>query len=235
MIRAKGLGRVLAGIASLGMMASAAHASTYFVEQETAPNSGIFTTVGKIKAFDASGLSTVDAYKYDNGLRSSYNGNDNGLPDPVNGAARLFLVDTSDGLSLFLVLDGPGPNNGSADLEWTVSNDTAAALVNDDNSEAPTTDGINFSYSFDWFTCCTDGFAIGSLDGDFAIEGAFTSFSGLNLFEAVSAGGGTVGLTLANDQAVRLSQVPVPAAAPLAAAGFAGLFGANARRRRKAS
>lgn len=234
MMKSKALSRLIAGAAVLGLALPAANAASYRLEQETAPNSGVFEKVGNLTAFDQSSLSAAAAYAYGVANNFSYSGQVNGLPTAINDGARIFLVETSDGLSLFMVLDGIGDGSGgSASLDWTVSGDTALSLVNDDSSEAPTTNGMDFSYDYAWASCCTDGFAIGSLDGDFGLEGTFTAYSGLSVFEAVSGDNSTIGLTLANNQSVRLSAVPVPAALPLAAAGFAGLFGANARRRRR--
>ena len=97
--------------------------------------------------------------------------------------------------------------------------------------------GTQFDSSKNWIACCTDGYAIGSIDGAWALFGQFlTSPTGINSWAAVDAGLGLTPLTLAPGRRVRFDlvdpgQVPAPATLALLGLGLAAISSANRRRK----
>ena len=232
--------KTLVGAAALTAMATAAQAVTYKVEQEDA--NGDFQFVANVQAFAFAG--TGSAFYTVGG--ASYNGQTNGGPAAVDEGAVSFLVSASDGLSFVTVMDARNDVSNDAGIEavevsLSVAGDPdgGGELVNDDSSEfKPTPNGstTTFAGKFKWDNCCTDGLMVGALDGNaWSLLFEFTE----NAAQVGSAGwtfadgaGGSAPLTLANDRAIRVSAVPVPAGVLLIGSAFA-LAGAARRVSRK--
>lgn len=245
MTRNNGLGRTIGAIAATFTMAAAANAATFIVEQEVNAGAGDFQALGFINSYDASDLTALEAYQFHAPDKWSYNGQVNGLPEAQSGVANMFLVDTADGLAFFLTLDkAKDGSGGAADSFWTVAGDPngAGLLVRDDDpgNDSYSAGTNQFSIDHQWLNCCTDGYVIGNLDGNFTLTGGFDTFHGLSQW--IVKGNGTdeiLALQAGRRARIRalgsdVGNVPLPAALPLAAMGFAGLTGMNARRRRKA-
>lgn len=170
---------------------------------------------------------------------SRYNGNTNGGPIPTVDHTMVFLVDASDGLSLFIVHDAPEDGSGgSAHSRWELSGDTAAGLFIDDPGSIALTisnGGTQFDYSDSWSNCCTDGVVIGSLDGNWSLAGEFLTFEGTSVLDVRSATGNTVSFLLADFPRIqlmpRLQTVPEPGGVALFTFGLAGI-GLSMRRSR---
>ncbi len=119
-------------------------------------------------------------------------------------------------------------------MRLSLSGDTAAFLLLDDPFD-PATPSIgvqstSFRTDQTWFNCCTDGFVIGSLDGDFALLSEFDAFSGLNTWNAVSSDGSTIALDMGLDRRVRFDLAPVPEPSAVFIL-MIGLLGLSSRRK----
>ncbi len=221
----------------------AAQAAVFRVSQESSSGSGDFdaNVLGFVNPFSTS-LSTAAFYQYDTPDVFSYNGDENGGPSPISQLSQIFLLDASDGLSLVVVHDNPNDGSGgSTSMQWNLTGDTAAQVLADDPSELVSVSGggTQFNSTKNWLGCCTDGYALGSLDGDgWAMFGQFlTAPIGINQWAVSSFGSTSISLDLEAGRRVRLdlTPVPVPAALPLLAGGL-GLMGfLGWRRRRKAA
>ncbi len=213
---------------------SPAHAVTIRVSQESAAGLGDFDSnvLGTLTPYSTTD-SASDFYGYNTTNPASYG---NGTPTLSAALSHLFLVDASDGLSLFIVHDAPQTNpGGTARTAFSLTGDTASILVRDDANAGYIDTGVSFSANHNWNTCCTDGYVIGSLDGDWRVIGGFVQNAptGLNDWSALSSDGSTLDLALELGRRVRLdllpdAAVPEPAAA-LSLLAMAGL--ALARRR----
>ena len=223
---------------------TAANAAVFTVEQEANPGAGDFAILGFLNTYDQTGGTFANAYGYQRDERWSYDGDSVGLPASESGNVLSFLVETDEGIGFFTVMDQANDGNGGAtDSTWTLSDDTASIVVRDDNpgNDVYSDDGTNFVMDHQWNSCCTDGFVLGSLDGQFTLVGNFSSFSNITEWYALDAGGERITLQLEEGLNIRIrpfggditSEVPVPAAFPLGMAGFAG-FMSLARRRRRA-
>jgi hypothetical protein len=209
------------------------------VSQESAPGAGDFDAniLGFIDPFPT-GLTAAGFYNYGGGGNPvSYGG---ALPVLTLNQSHLFLVQGSDGLSLFIVHDRPNVANGggAAQMQFDLLNDLAAILVRDDPGDGYASVGGNlFTSNHNWVTPNTDGLAIGSLDGAFTMFAQFTaSPTGLLTWHALSANGSTIDLALEDGRRVRLDIVAVPEPGTLLLCGLitAGVGGCALRRRRQA-
>lgn len=230
-IRQLGMAAIV-GIAAIAAV-PAAHAVPVIVSQESSAGAGDFDAniLGTIDPFDTL-LSASDYYAYDPN-EFSFKGS---FP-LVNDRSNLFLVNSAvDGLVLMLVHDKPlNADGGLASLRFDLTGDPngASVLVSDEPGEAVSFDANTIFMDHEWFFCCTDGAAIGSIDGNFE---AFVQFLaapfGLTEWLATSSGGSSIALSLDPNRRVRLSLgvIPEPATASLLL-GMAGL--ALLGRRRK--
>jgi len=120
-------------------------------------------------------------------------------------------------------------------MQFDLTGDTAAFTVKDDPAEGTSVSGggTGFTAVHNWAPCCTDGVAIGSLDGAaWSMLGQFTQTpGGINSWTALSSGSPDHNLVLAAGRRVRIDVVPAPGAALLALIGI----GVSSRLRRRVS
>lgn len=191
---------------------SPADAARVQVSQESTPGAGDFdaNVLGYIDPYVTS-LPAVDFYQYNTPNAASYNGEHNGGPFPVSSRTQIFLVEASDGLSLFVVHDNPNDGSGGhTEMQWDVDGDTAGYLQGDDPGEGLGGDGVTtFTTTHTWYSCCTDGFVIGTLEGAWSMFGSFRAApSGIAEWAAVNDDGIGISLELEVGRRVRL-QVPI--------------------------
>jgi len=239
----------LVGITFLLVFIADVSGDSYRVSQESSAGAGDFDSnvLGFIDPFTWTG-DTSDYYDYSSG---GFNDGVGGRLTLTSNLSHLFLVDASDGLSLFVVHDKPADGSGGTALtKLELSGDTASLLVKDDNGGwEPTIDvdglGTQFTANHAWFDCCTDGLALGSLDGFFTMYVQFTAPStGLGAGWAAisddgSATGSALSLTPSVGRRVRIDAIPDPIPEPstlaaLISMGLVGLVIAWRRRKRAA-
>jgi hypothetical protein len=186
---------VLVAVAALTGLADAAPVQ---VSQESSPGAGDFddNVLGYIDPY-VTGLTAAEFYKYNTPHAASYNGELNGGPDPVSSLTQLFMVESSEGLSLFVVHDKPLDGSGGITaMQWDLVGDTAAYLVGDDTGEGLGGGGTTFTTSHLWYDCCTDGFVIGTLEGGWSMFGAFTTApTGITEWAAIDNDGTMIALS----------------------------------------
>lgn len=144
-------------------------------------------------------------------------------------SALSFFVQAADGLSFVTVLDGvEDGSSGNARMTFNLTGDTADVLVRDDPREVITEDRTNFTTSHGWISCCTDGFALGSLDGDdWLLSGSFLQPpTGISNWSALGADGSSLALALNGT-----TQFSVPAPATMLFFGLSLVGMAFTRRR----
>ena len=231
----KQLGVKLALIFSgLFFVAFNANAGLIRVAQESSAGAGDFDSnvLGYVNAF-STGMTAADYYQYGSPKGASYNGQLNGGPDSVSGLSQIFMVDASDGLSLFVVHDKPSDGSGGkTKTQWNLLGDTAAEVLADDPSEAVTVSagGTQFNSTKNWFGCCTDGYVIGQLDGSWTMLGQFLDDpNGINAWSVIDSDYSATSLVLENGRRVQLTQVPEPTTLLLLGLGLLG-FGASKRK-----
>jgi hypothetical protein len=223
---------------------SPGYAATVFVFQESAPGAGDFSEnqLGSIQSFSTTGT-LAGFYAY-----VSEQFTNTGSVTLEEDQSHVFLVDASDGLGLFVVHDDGIARGGNAEtMVDLLGGDTATFLVQDDPVERVYTDnGTEFTARQSWTEGFTDGYVIGSLDGNWTVDLQFTDVSpdlsgptinGLTSWAAISSdglGGQTeIELILVEDRRVRLSTIPIPTALWLFGSGLLGLVG-MARRKKAA-
>jgi len=211
------------GVLSITVNAVPLYAATVSVFQESAPGAGDFSTnqLGTIQSFSTTGtLAQFYAYASEQFTNTS-------SVTLTEDQSHLFLVDALDGLGLFVVHDDGIARGGNAEtMVDLLGGDTANFLVQDDPGDKVYTDnGTEFQVRQSWTEGFTDGYVIGSLDGNWTADVQFTdvtpiitgpTINGLTTWAAISSdgqGGQTeIALTLVEDRRVRLSTVPIPAA-----------------------
>jgi len=186
------------------------------VSQESAPGAGDFdlNVLGTIDAVPTS--QTIQNYYGFNSASGSFNG-----PEPVPDADTVFLalIDSSaNGMNLILLY-----GEANASFTGSVYIDSRVVVAEDpDGAEFRVYDGLpNQGTHIDEYTtagksyfginhgygpCCTDGMALGALDGDWVVYYELVSATGpvpANLMAHTSGGGG-VALDLAVGKRVRL-------------------------------
>ncbi|MHC4952574.1 MAG: PEP-CTERM sorting domain-containing protein [Planctomycetota bacterium] len=217
-------------VALVGLVAVHADAAPIRVSQESAAGAGDFDAniLGTVDVFNTA-LTTAAFYQYGNPFGSSYNGDVNGGPSGADGLTQLFLVQASDGLSLVIVHDDPvDGSGGTANTRFDLVGDTATITVKDDGEPGYVDTGTQFSATHNWIACCTDGYAITSLDGNWTMFGQFTSGpTGITQWQVSNSGGADVALVLQAGRRVRLdlaSSVPEPSVYALLGAAFVFCF-----------
>ncbi len=206
-------------LASL-LTASPASAARIRVAQESRPGAGDFdrNILGYIDAYFEKEKTADEFYSYEDVAEYSFNG-----PNPRLQAdtSHLFFVTTKEGLSLFIVHDKPNdPDGGLAVMRLQVEGDPDGAriLVFDDpysdwDSFKAHPGGRLFFTWHRWFSCCTDGLVLGSLEGGWKIFLEFppndevagnTTIYGLKFWKAISPDGKHVSIKLEKGRRVRL-------------------------------
>jgi len=212
------------------LMSTSAMAATIRVSQESAPGLGDFDdhVLGSIEAFSSSNTIN-ETYNYRN---ASFNG----PLDLTSNVSHLFLVEATDGLGLFSVHDRPRDGSGgNAQMQFDLQGDIASIISFDDPGELYTSDDTRFTAQNRWIPCCTDGFAIGTLESDWTMFAQFTSLPiGLSSWQAFSASDTeSIGLVIDPGRRVRLDRFPevVDVPEPSAAIGLIalGLLGTGLR------
>jgi C1A family cysteine protease len=187
---------------------------TIRVSQESSPGAGDFDAniLGYVSPY-VTANTTAGYYQYGTPYGASFNGP---APALTSDRSHLFLADTADGLSLFVVHDKPvDGSGGTTTMRWTLAGDMAGVLVLDDPGESVTVSGGGtiFDSSHSWAQCCTDGMAFGSLDGGWTMIGAFTnaiSSTGMNAWHIYASDGSSIPLALETNRRVRLDyQYPI--------------------------
>lgn len=225
---------------------SSANALLIRVSQESSAGAGDFdaNVLGNINTYDT-GMTASNYYQYGSPDAASYNGDQNGGPAPIADGSMSFLSVTADGLVFYTVHDEPGDGDGgTANMAWNLTGgDTAAFLVGDDGAEGLNpglgVQATSFTAAHRWLDCCTDGFGLGSIDGDnWALIGSFTGLGNLdggrlNFWTAMNALGGSIGLDMDLNRRVRfdLADVPEPSVVALFVFGILGLTLARRRAR----
>ncbi len=191
------------------------------VSQESSPGAADFdlNVLGVVHPF-ASAASAETLYAYDYPWKETYNG---ALIELIDGRSNLFLVESSEGLVLFVVHDRPSDGSGgTARVRVDVDDFTVAPdlLVGDDPGDAYTVNPANGTVTgaWSWMSCCTDGMAVGPLTGPWSATVRFElSFSGLDTWVAAGDGDADLPLALELNRRVRLELLAAPGscAAPL--------------------
>jgi hypothetical protein len=156
--------------------AAPAGAARIRVAQESRPGAGDFdqNILGYIDPYFEKEKAASEFYSYEEISFYSFNG---AHPRLRADTSHLFFVSTKEGLTLFIVHDKPNdPDGGGAVMRLRVEGDPdgVRVLVFDD----PYSEWDFFKVSSDrreirtwyrWFPCCTDGLALGALDGGWKV------------------------------------------------------------------
>jgi len=186
------------------------------VSQESAPGAGDFdlNVLGTIDAVPTG--QTIQSYYGFNSTSGSFNG-----PEPVPAADTVFLAlvdSTASGMNLILLYGEENASfSGSAyiDSRVVVTDDpdgadftvydgppNAGTHIDTYTSAGKSYFGINHGYG----PCCTDGAALGALDGNWVVYYELVSMTGTVPTELIAhtSGGGGVALDLSAGKRVRL-------------------------------
>lgn len=204
-------------------LTTAARADLVRVSQESSAGAGDFSShvLGYVSIFSGGSSSLANYYSYDMPNNVSYGNNP---PTLTANRSHLFLVLGTDGLGLFVVHDKPLTANGggSANVDYTLTGDTAGFIVEDDpNDTYSNTGGTSFHTVHNWVSPNTDGTVIGTLNGTWSMYIDFNSWTGLTSWSALSGDGNDIALTLQANRRVLLDMVPVPVPAGIQLSGLA--------------
>lgn len=194
--------------------------------QESAPGAGDFNSniLGNLLAYPYN-ASAASLYAYNVPEGDSWNGL---VLSPLPDRSHVLLAETTDGLTLVVVHDRAfpdDPDGGRAETRVEVFNDPDGLVrtVEDDpaNNEAGPYIGEPgdsvFTAEQEWSTCCTDGYALSGLSGDWTALVGFSdtdnnantlAIDGLTEWAAYSADGTVVPLALEEGRRIRMRLVP---------------------------
>ena len=216
---------------ALFALAQFAAAAPIRVSQESSPGAGDFDSniLGYILPFEAASQTPAEIYAY-NGF--SYGGT---IHPWVDNTQQTFFVNTSQGLSLFHVIDGIyGGFSGSASLFFEVFNDVVAVQVFDDLGEIfAGAGGTTVTGEFVFNNCCTDGVVFGALDGPAWAVHASNTVSPVALRDGWHVAGANQTFSVSDEtgRRVRFDVVPEPGSAALLGGGILALAWTVRRRR----
>jgi hypothetical protein len=203
-----------------------------YVYQEATAGVGDFVLQGQVAAYTG-GVSTDAHYGWDT-VDTSYLG----PLSTQDGVSNLYFYDGTDGLSFVVVHDHPDDGSGGeANTQVDVSGDSdGVAWQVQDDPDGQYTDTYSATSTTlvadqDWAVCCTDGYAVGSLDGNqWVLDYQFQNApGGINDLVAVTNDGSTLQLDLEAGRRVRFTPVPEPATMVAVGAGLLAVL----RRRKK--
>jgi hypothetical protein len=187
------------------------------IMQESSAGAGDFSdnVLGLIAPYETT-LDAAGYFRYDQGDASSFNG-----PEPVlvNERSHLFLVNATDGLSLFIVHDRPGNADGGgafSRIEIQGDPDGAFRSVEDDPGEPYGGNPGDSVFTADhvWSACCTDGVAVTGIDGlTWSLTVELSDLAGMNSWAAYSPGTAPIDLVLQTGRRVKLQVIFEPAPA----------------------
>ncbi len=156
------------------------------VSQESSPGAGDFdkNVLGTIDSSGAGKMTVQGFYAYGEIADFSYNGK---KPRLRTDTSHLFFVDSLEGLSLFIVHDETNdPDGGVAVMRFDVRGDRDGTriLLHDDpygnfDYYEVSPDSRTFTSWHRWFSCCTDGLVLGTLEGDWKVFVQFVKQDGL--------------------------------------------------------
>jgi hypothetical protein len=210
------------------------------VSQESAAGAGDFdaNVLGFINPF-ITGLTIAGFYQYGVPNGASYNGELNGGPLPVSSLTQGFFVEASDGVHYVIVHDNPNDGSGGNTAMTTTliggAGGGAAFTVEDDIGEGTTVSDVAADRIFDtthgWVSCCTDGYAIGSLLGSDVLYAQFDAGpTGISSWQSTGNAQPNISMVIDPGRRVRYQLVPEPATIMLMGLGLAGLGFARWRR-----
>jgi len=213
--------RTVAVVLALGLFVGAARQAQAFpieVSQESAPGAGDFNAnvVGFIDPIN-SNLSAASYYAYDLATHSF-----NGPLTLISDTSHLFFVNSLiDGLSFFVVHDKRNDGSGGkVAMDIEIFNNPGGAVIraaDEPNEEVQALNPNFFKLKHEWDQCCTDGAAIGSLQGqEWSLHAYLTAPStGMTSLLAISGSGSTLSLSLDPNRQVRFRVIPEPTTASL--------------------
>ena len=193
------------------------------ISQESAPGLGDFDSnvLGCLAPY-----STTVAASHFYGYNPVTTSHDGAFFCPVADRSQLLLAQTGSGLTLVVVHDGESPadpDGGRAEMVFTLSGDADGSFFGAHDDPAGV-DGYTgnpgdsvFTTVHSWPACCTDGMALGDLEGEWSMIIQFVEIdgnpgtppiAGLSEWVALSACGAEIPLVLQANLRVRLDQPP---------------------------
>jgi hypothetical protein len=199
------------------------------IAQESTPGAGDFDeqVLGLIRSSPTT-VSAAEFYAYGVPEGGSWNGQ---LLRPEADRSHLLLAETTDGMTLFIVHDRAipdDPDGGRAEMRVELSGDPDGAnrTVEDEPGDGESGAGYTgdpgdseFTAGNEWFPCCTDGFALSGLDGEWTLLVQFAEvdgddgtapIEGPSEWFAYSADGDVIPLALEESRRFRLRLVSNP-------------------------